>query len=297
MEQFVDEKEDTVIIGDFNFPEIDWIRNVSTKDEDHPASLFLESTQDGMLNQHIKEPTRWREGQKANTLDLLFTSKDGLVSDIEVLPPIGKSDHGVVLFNIHRSFGKDTTTRKKFLYEKGNYAEINKRLDIDWNSLLEDKSTEESWQLLKSKVSEACQEYIPTITISGERREQPPWMTKECLLKVKEKKNAWRRYIAVKQRRSYQLYARAWNQVKWICKKAVKQYEKELSKSIKRNPKAFWNYVNYVKHREIIPELTPSVLKLVRRKLRYLVISSKQFSPRRTSKIYPTTQASRYTKS
>ncbi len=174
MGQFIDEKEDTIIIGDFNFPEIDWIGNVSTKDEDHPASLFLESTQDGMLSQHIKEPTRWREGQKANTLDLLFTSKDGLVSDIEVLPPIGKSDHGVVLFNIHRSFGKDTTSRKKFLYDKGNYAEINKQLDIDWNSLLEDRSTEEAWQLLKSKVSEACEKYIPTITISGERRKQPP---------------------------------------------------------------------------------------------------------------------------
>ena len=101
---------------DFNFPEIDWLQNKSSKDEDHLSSLFLDSTQEGMLCQHIKEPTRWREGQKANTLDLLFTTKDGLVSDIEVLPPIGKSDHSVIIFNIHRSFASMKSTRKKILY-------------------------------------------------------------------------------------------------------------------------------------------------------------------------------------
>ncbi len=84
-------------------------------------------------------------------------------------------------------------------------------------------------------------------------------MTTECLIKVKAKKSAWRRYIAVKQRRTYQLYARARNQAKWTCKRAMKEYEKKISKSVKRNPKAFWNYVNSkMKHRETIPELKVS---------------------------------------
>ena len=31
--------EDIIIIGDFNFPEIDWSTNSTQKDENHPASL------------------------------------------------------------------------------------------------------------------------------------------------------------------------------------------------------------------------------------------------------------------
>ena len=85
---------------DFNFPEIDWSTNSTQKDENHPASRFLSSTMEGLMTQHIMEPTRWRDGQEANPLDLIFTNKDGLISDIEVPAPVGKSDHGVILFKM-----------------------------------------------------------------------------------------------------------------------------------------------------------------------------------------------------
>ncbi len=55
---------------------------------------------EGLMTQHIMEPTRWRDGQEANPLDLIFTNKDGLISDIEVPAPVGKSDHGVILFKM-----------------------------------------------------------------------------------------------------------------------------------------------------------------------------------------------------
>lgn len=55
-------KMDLVLIGDFNFPNIDWKQEISTVGPDHSASKFLKATQDAFLVQHQKEPTRYREG-------------------------------------------------------------------------------------------------------------------------------------------------------------------------------------------------------------------------------------------
>ena len=51
-----------LIVGDFNFKEIRWDVFDTTVNEDHAASIFLESIKDTDLIQHIKENTRYRSG-------------------------------------------------------------------------------------------------------------------------------------------------------------------------------------------------------------------------------------------
>ena len=48
----------TLIIGDFNFGEINWRINNSHTNENHIASQFLECIRDCFLYQHVKENTR-----------------------------------------------------------------------------------------------------------------------------------------------------------------------------------------------------------------------------------------------
>ena len=54
-------------------------------------------------------------------------------------------------------------------------------------------------------------------------------------------------------------YAQARNQAKWACKSAVRDYERNLAKNSKTNPKAFFSYVNSkLKTRPTIPDLKKS---------------------------------------
>ncbi|KAL8609449.1 hypothetical protein ACOMHN_037971 [Nucella lapillus] len=56
--------QDLLLIGDFNFPSIDWKQEISEVGPEQPATLILKATQDAFLVQHQKDPTRYREGEK-----------------------------------------------------------------------------------------------------------------------------------------------------------------------------------------------------------------------------------------
>ena len=217
--------------------------------------FFLEASRDGFLMQLIHEPTRWREGQRSNTLDLIFTNKEGLVSDIKVGTPIGKSDHGVITFKIMCDFKEPTSNNITYMYQKGNIAGIKQDLSINWEELFQEKSVEECWKLFKAKVKSTCENHIPK-TNTYTNRKRPLWMTARCLANIKKKHRAWRRYLETKEGRQYQEYARIRNQVRRECRKAVRQYEKLIAEKAKANPKGFWKYVNSkLKNKEKISEL------------------------------------------
>ena len=40
--------------------------------------------------QHVTEPTRYRENERPNLLDLVLSSEEGMVQDLRYLPPLGK---------------------------------------------------------------------------------------------------------------------------------------------------------------------------------------------------------------
>ena len=68
-----------IVVGDFNFKDIDWVTYSSTKSLNHPEFKFVENIKDLFLFQHVNEPTRYRENNKPSTLDLIFSSDENLV--------------------------------------------------------------------------------------------------------------------------------------------------------------------------------------------------------------------------
>jgi endonuclease/exonuclease/phosphatase family metal-dependent hydrolase len=88
-----------LIMGDFNWPNIDWETwRSNSESPDDPNNLFIETVRDSYLYQHINKPTRGRNSQQPHVLDLLFTNEEGMVSDIEYLSPLGKSDHCIITY-------------------------------------------------------------------------------------------------------------------------------------------------------------------------------------------------------
>ena len=105
-------KYDKVIItGDFNLPNFDWINNTNiTKAEED----FLDCLNDHFLEQLITEPTRHREKQKSNILDLVLTNDDTAVNDIEHRDPLGKSDHEVLVIELSTQSDNSKSCKDKY---------------------------------------------------------------------------------------------------------------------------------------------------------------------------------------
>ena len=78
-------------MGDFNFPEINWVNNEVSTNINSDQYKFYECIQDNFLfsSQHICSLTRFRCCQNSNLLDLVFTNEEDIITDT----PVGKSDH------------------------------------------------------------------------------------------------------------------------------------------------------------------------------------------------------------
>jgi len=137
---------------------------------------------------------------------------------------------------------------KKYLYDKGNFSEIREMLGgYDWANVLCGKSADDMWVAISSAILIAVENSVPhrcEVPGQSRRRRRPVWMNERALGKIRKKKEAFDRYKRTREGEDYLEYAKARNSVKSEVRKAVRDYEKEVAKQSKRNPKAFYKYVN-----------------------------------------------------
>ncbi len=88
-----------LILGYFNAPHINWQTGSCSVSNGFSMKLF-EISEGTFLFQVIKSPTRFREGSNPSILDLAFTKYPGDVSSVEMLAPLNKSDHAVILLDL-----------------------------------------------------------------------------------------------------------------------------------------------------------------------------------------------------
>ena len=92
--------------------ETNWSLCESSENQEHISSVFLEGIKDCFLFQHVREPTRFREGQTPNILDLILTNEENMVEKIDYLPSLGKSDHLVLSFSFNCFIEKVLSSQK-----------------------------------------------------------------------------------------------------------------------------------------------------------------------------------------
>ena len=161
-------KENIIIVGDFNYPDIDWCSESCTKDFNHKSTKFLTLTQKCFLTQHISEPTHFRALQTPTLIDLVLSNNPDLLKDIKQHPPFGKSHHMILCFNIDIFLpppNKEKTNEIfKYQMNKGNYNGMRKFLgDQDWDReiLKEDVSVDACWNTIADTINTAKSKFIP----------------------------------------------------------------------------------------------------------------------------------------
>ena len=238
------------IIGDFNFRAIDWSSWTTSEGSESKEAKFIDTVKDCFYHQHIDKPTRRRGNDMPSQLDLIFTDEEMQVSDVQHLAPLGKSDHSVILFNfcsyVDYSKPKDT-----YNYEKGDYEGMTRELVSsawcdDYVNGARNRTVEENWLLLKNKLIDLRNRFVPLRKGSSKRRWKKSRIpindeTKDA---IKSKKKAHRQWITANPGEESDsrktMYKKATSKVKKLLQKAKRLFEKGIALEAKTNPKKFW---------------------------------------------------------
>ncbi|BHF61914.1 hypothetical protein SprV_0100489400 [Sparganum proliferum] len=78
-------RPDILIMGDFNAPHIDWSSTHANSSEQTFDGSFLNTALKLFFPQHDMFPTRLREGQQANCLDLVLTKPQDSIDEVTCL--------------------------------------------------------------------------------------------------------------------------------------------------------------------------------------------------------------------
>ena len=165
--------EKLIIMGDFNFPGIDWeFESTANVDESHIENEFLTCLHSNFLFQLIEKCTHFRGEQSPTLIDLLISNDPDVLNNISYNAPVGNSHHSVICFNVNididQNVLKNQNYKTKFAYDKGNYSGIrNFMSEVDWSVHFNKNSDINTWKSnLENILSEACDKFVPKVKIN-----------------------------------------------------------------------------------------------------------------------------------
>lgn len=234
-----------LITGDFNYPRIDW-ENWTSEGEEHSEEFrFVEALRDSYMYQHVTGPTRARGSDRPKLLDLVFTNEEGMVEDLRVTAPLGKSDHSVLEFKYNAYTDKKATLRKIFLYDKGDYNDMRMEVTQDWrNQILEIGGIDEKWCHIRDKIKELEEHYVPIkVNKDSDIKKRKLALDAVTLEAIRKKHRCWQRYMETHEMDKYRAFTQQRNKVKKLIQRARKMEERGIAKEAAGKPKKFWSFV------------------------------------------------------
>ena len=226
-------KNPAIIVGDFNYPGIDWGSLSGAGD----LQKFIDLTLDQFWDQWVTFPTH----KSGNCLDLVF-SESNLITDIKNESPLGTSDHDTIIIDTTMLRNHTTHGRDKLNYHRADFESM-KRLfrGNDWLSVMNANDINESWSHFKGKYDEAVAQCVPILRINPKQR--PPWMTHELTSLIRNKRRLWKKYKSDATTLNYSNFKAAEKVLKKKIRKTKLGYERKIACNSKNNSKAFYAYI------------------------------------------------------
>ena len=233
------------ILGDFNYPKIDWHTWTTSKSMHSGSFRFIEAVRDSYMCQHITEPTRIRVNETPTTLDLILTERENDIYGLDYDSPLGKSDHVCVNFKLAYQHQLTLKPRRIYLYTKGRYEDMKAELsEVDWSYMIHgNQDTTTSYDSLLNMLENVRDKYIPTKWLDGTKHTSTIKLTEDERALVRRKKRAFQRYLETGLESKWLHYTRLRNKVKAVSRRAQKVREMEVAGKAKESPKLFCNYV------------------------------------------------------
>ena len=158
-------------------------------------------------------------------LDLVCSSQNKLVDNVNICEPLGSSDHNQIHFSIkntNRDYWQKATEQK---FQQGKYKQMGIYLAIiNWTDLMKDKTATECWMRLK---------HLFYIKNHG-KRSRKKHLSKETIRKIAYKQMMWRIYRNNGNIEDYDNYKKALNLATAEMRKSKRSFEQKIANDIKK---------------------------------------------------------------
>ena len=224
-----------LILGDFNYPDIDWCTYTASAAASRDCCEFINTIEDCFYTQHVLSPTR-----DDAILDLVLSREPDLVSQLQVINSLGDSDHNMIEFTFHMSRKVYNDTKEMRDYRCGDYDSIKKCLSlIDWDIFL-NGDTVTSWNKFKALLLDLINNHVPKkVLLKKNKFKKPIWMTHRAVKLVTAKRKTFHKYKDT----THPAVKAANRAAKKELRRSVKNFEKKLAQNIKKDRKSFFAYI------------------------------------------------------
>ena len=132
---------------------------------------------------------------------------------------------------------KNSTTQKKYNFNKGHYNSCTNQLSsIDW-SVMQDLNLVDSWKYFAELIVDLIDKFIPVSKVSSDKLKPKPFLTQQCRDAIKIKHRKWKKYKYYKSEETFSLYKVERNKVVTELNKSKYHYENDLATRIKTDNK------------------------------------------------------------
>ena len=226
-------KNPAIVVGDFNYPLAKWEMLSGCTDSQQLIDLSL----DKFWTQFVDFGTH----QSGNILDLVF-AEAGMIGEVRDEGQMGNSDHTVIFVETNHPFVRKGGSHERLNYKHADFQKLrNIFRDCDWREELASEDMEECWSRFKLIYSNAVHQCVPLL--KKKRKKNTPWMTKELLKLLQQKRHAWKKHKQLQSADSWNAFSNIRKTLKKRIQKAKLRFEKEVAKNAKQNPKAFYAYI------------------------------------------------------
>ncbi len=229
-------KGDVLIMGDFNYSNIDWnIMNGVSRDE----NMFIDVVQDNYLHQHVREPTRGE-----NTLDLVLSKSELDVQNLNVCYKLGKSDHNIITWEFVTCVAFKENKIKVPDFRKANFNKFRELMNsVEWTVMFRGKNVNQIWELFKSILIEGISNCIPYRQLR--RKDRPKWWNREIQSLTKLKAEKWKelREAGITEGSQFDNFKLLEKKVHKVIRKSKASFEENMAIKIKENPKNLFSYI------------------------------------------------------
>ncbi len=189
-----------------------------------------------------------------NCLDLVFTKSHDDIDIVNCLPPLGQSDHVVLMWEYTLfSLPAQPQDPRPNIW-RGDFEQMKQDLcSITWASTLSD-NVEEAWEQYKEIVHSLISRHCP---ITRRRlTNRPRWLTRSLKTEVNKKRKLWKKSLIDRTPESLNSYKMQRNRVKSLIVRGRQMFEQDLLNRAVVNPKVLYSYIRQsTRNKDPIPLL------------------------------------------
>ena len=235
-----------ILTGDFNCKEVNWENYEAEGNEFTWGNRLLKLTTDNLMTQWVREETRLRGNDEPSRLDLVFTKGTLIKQGVKHHPPLGKSDHEVLEFDIptgEERRNKETHKNKRRNYVKANYEGLKKYFgDLDWSEMYNAEDIQSKYDLFLKNYNNGVEKYVPFYVVKEQGKSE--WFNWRCEKAKRNKNRAWRDLKKRPNKNNSEKYKKARNDYVSLRREVERNYQKRIVDKCKDEPKLFYRFIN-----------------------------------------------------